>query len=145
MSIDIDPKREIDQLRLVAEMYYKLAEKLKSHLDVAMLNMTIREFSDCCKNTSYLHRNTALLHAIAHLSSSAIRLYSIEEIRRSLSIRWKEYDRIRNLTDKHQVKHAMISQMNSLIHFLLRHMVCHSESEWKRFKKYKIAYEAEIG
>ncbi len=140
--MSMDPQRQIDQLWIVAKMYHELALNLKSHMDVAPLQLTVREFAEHCKDLSYLHKNIALLYASAHLSSSAIRLYSIEEVRKSKSIRWTEYDRIRKMTDKHQVEQDVKTQTDSLVHFLLRHMVAHSEFEWKRFKQYKIAYEA---
>jgi hypothetical protein len=138
----IDQSRQINQLCIVAKMYHELAEDLKSQLDVTILQLKIRDFADHCKDVSYLHKNIALIHAIAHLSSSAIRLYSIDEIRKSQSIRWSEYARIRQIKDKKLIKQEVGNQIDNLIHFLLRHMVAHSESEWKRFKKYKNAYEA---
>ena len=104
--------------------------------------MKIGEFAKQCEDPSYLRQNTALLYASAHLASSAIRLYSIDEVLNCQSKRWTEYDNIRKLTDKEAVKKDVLTQLNNLVHFLLRHMVAHSESEWKRHKKYKIAYEA---
>lgn len=138
----MDQTRQINQLCIVAKMYHELAEDLKSQLDFTILKLKIRDFADQCKDVSYLHKNIPLIHAVAHLSSSAIRLYSIDEIRKSQSIRWKEYDRIRKIEDKNQVKQEINNRIDNFIHFLLRHMVAHSESEWKRFKDYRNAYEA---
>ena len=137
-----DQSRQVNQLCIVAKMYHELAEDLKSQLDVMILQLKIREFADYCEDISQLHENIALIHAIAHLSSSAIRLYSIDEIRKSKSKRWSEYARIRQIKNKIQVKEEVSNQIDTLIHFLLRHMVAHSESEWRRFNKYEIAYEA---
>ena len=138
----MDQTRQINQLYIVAKTYHELAEDLKSQLDFTILQLKIRDFADQCKDVSYLHKNIPLIHAVAHLSSSAIRLYSIDEIRKSHSIRWKEYDRIRKIEDKNQVKQEINNRIDNFIHFLLRHMVAHSESEWKRFKDYRNAYEA---
>ncbi len=137
-----DQSREINQLFIVAKMYHELAKDLRSQLEDMILQLKIRQFAEYCKDISYLHNNITLIHAIAHLSSSAIRLYSIDEILKATSTRWSEYSRIRQIKDKNQVKKEVGNQIDNLIHFLLRHMVAHSESEWKRFKKYKNAYEA---
>ena len=63
-------------------------------------------------------------------------------IRKSQSIRWREYVRIRKIEDKNQVKQEINNRIDNFIHFLLRHMVAHSESEWKRFKNYRNVYKA---
>ena len=138
-------KRQIQQLWTVAQMYHELAVSSNSHVDEAQLRLKIGEFAQHCEDPSYLRQNTALLYASAHLASSAIRLYSIDEVLKGQSKRWSEYDRIRNLADKKAVKQDLVSELDSLVHFLLRHMVAHSESEWKRYKKYKIAYETMRG
>jgi hypothetical protein len=140
--MNTDPQRQIHQLWAIAEMYHELAVSSKNQVEEAQLRLKIGEFAKQCEDPSYLRQNTALLYASAHLASSAIRLYSIEEVLKGQSKRWSEYDRIRNLTDKEAVKKDVVTQFNSLVHFLLRHMVAHSESEWKRYKKYKIAYGA---
>lgn len=138
MSINL--QRQIDQLWAVAKMYHGLAVRMQPKL-TAQLQLKVSEFADQCKDSSYLRKNVKLLRASAHLSSSAIRLYSIEEAKKS-SVRWVEYDRIRNLKNWDQVELEVKAKIKNLVHFLLRHMTAHSEDEWKKFKGYRIAYEA---
>ena len=129
-----DPQREINQLWAVAEMYHTLATNAKSHLDPTELKMTIGEFAENCKSQSYLDKHTPLLYAVAHLASCAVRLNSIEEGIRSQ--RWNKYREIaKPPADEGKIKQELNKNIDSLIHFLLRHKVAHSDSEMDRKNK----------
>jgi hypothetical protein len=123
-----DKRREIAQLWAVAERYYPLATDAKSHLDPTELKMTVGEFADKCRDQSYLDKHTSLLYAVAHLTSGAIRLYSIEQ--RLNSKRWVKYKEINNSSNNEEkIKKELEDNIDSLIHFLLRHEVAHAEPE----------------
>jgi flagellar biosynthesis regulator FlaF len=131
--MDDDKRREIAQLWTVAQMYYDLAIKEKSLVDPTELKMTIGEFAENCKEKSYLDKHKPLLYAVAHLTSGAVRLYPIEY--RLESERWKVYQCIDNINnDEEKVKKELKDNVNSLIHFLLRHEVVHAEPENKKYK-----------
>jgi hypothetical protein len=137
-----DERREIAQLWAVAEMYYTLATDAKSHLVPTELKMTVGEFAERCKNRSYLDEHTPLLFTVAHLASCAVRLHSIEE--KLNSKRWQEYWKIATSKDQERIKQELKNNIDSFIHFLMRHGVAHSESERKnsRYKKaFKVMYD----
>ena len=113
-------------------MYHDLAVSEKGRLDHKQLQMTVREFASRCKDASYLANNTPLLYTVAHLASSAVRLYSIEELLRSA--RWQKYWQIANLPDQQQIKLELKTHVDNLVHYLLRHGVAHSESEWQHLR-----------
>ena len=134
-----DKRREIAQLWAVAEMYYTLATTAKSHLDPTELKMTVDDFKKGCEGKSYLYKHTSLLYTVAHLTSGAIRLYSIEQ--RLNSERWKKYDAIKKLGKDKEVKKELEENIDGVIHFLLRHGVVHSETERNKKKAFEAMYD----
>ena len=130
-------QRQIEQLWMVANVYYDLATSLKDHLSYDQLKLTVREFANQCQDLTYLQQNKNLVLAIAHLASSAIRLYSIDELQKDNSIHWSKYHGILGSTDSIKARTLIQEQIVDVVHFLLRHMVAHSEDEWRGNKKYQ--------
>ena len=84
-----DDKRQIEQLWMVAKDYYDLATSMKDNLPDDQLKLTVREFVDHCQDLSCLQKNKNLVLASAHLASSAIRLYSIDELQKKFNSKSK--------------------------------------------------------
>jgi len=137
-----EDERQIEQLWMVAKAYYDLATSLKDYLPDDQLKLTVREFADQCQDLTCLQQNKNLVLASAHLASSAIRLYSIDELQKDNSIHWSKYYGILGSTDSNKARELIHQQIGDVVHFLLRHMVAHSEDEWKDNMKYAIAFKA---
>jgi hypothetical protein len=138
-----DAIRELRQLWFVSEKYFELALSEKDKIPETALNWTVKTLADKCKDPSELVKNKNLLYFAAHLMSCAVRLYSIEENLKSG--RWSCYNKIINCKDVPKIHHEIVQNLAIYIHFLLRHMVAHSESERSRRKEFKIAFEAMYG
>jgi hypothetical protein len=137
-----DTIRELTQLWFVSEKYFELALSEKDRIPQAALKWTVKILADKCKEQSELSRNKNLIYFVAHLNSCAVRLYSIEENLRS--DRWVRYDTLKKCKDEGKIRHEIEQNLAVYIHFLLRHMVAHSESERARHKnkKFRIAFDA---
>lgn len=131
--------REIRQLWFTSEKYFELALSEKDKIPQIALKWTVRNLADKCKERSELSSNKNLIYFSAHLNSCAVRLYSIEENLKS--DRWNRYDKLRNCDDMQRIRDEIMQNLAVYIHFLLRHMVAHSESEWKRYRKFRTAFE----
>ena len=85
MTIDPDQRRELAQLRFAAEYYLQLAKRLKRRIESESssrmpLDETIRNLSANFAVALQAKRNELSVHRlIAHLSSAAVRLVTIEE------------------------------------------------------------------
>jgi hypothetical protein len=134
-----DKQRELKQLWFVPEMYFHMAQSEKERVSQELLQCTVGELASRCISPQGIEQNQNLICAGAHLMSCAVRLFSIEECVESK--RYKEYQKIREWGDDSEIKKEIETYLNKYIHFLLRHMVAHSESKRSMFPKYKTAYE----
>jgi hypothetical protein len=135
--------REIRQLWFISEKYFELALSEKDKIPDAALKWTVKTLADKCKDPSELSKNKNLIYFVAHLNSCAVRLYSIEENLKSG--RWNCYDKLKKCNDGGRIRQEIVQNLPAYIHFLLRHMVAHSESERTRHKRFRIAFEAMYG
>jgi len=97
-----DIKREIEQLWFVSEMYFNLALNEKTKIPKSDLNLTIDIIADKFKDIKELKKNVNLFYSIAHLTSSAVRLFSIDENLKT--DRWHIYNKIKNLDEVPRIK-----------------------------------------
>ena len=134
-------KREIDQLRFVADKYFELAETEKANISQAALHYTVGKITEYWTNdTNWPETNKSLVYLLAHLASCAIRLYSIDENLKPK--RWKSYyEKLITMSDPVEIETEIKQNLDVYVHFLLRHMVAHAESERKRNQQYKKAFE----
>jgi hypothetical protein len=137
--MDEEIKREIKQLWFISEKYFGLALSEKDKIPQPDLEWTVRFLADKCKDPSELSKNKNLIYFVAHLNSCAVRLYSIDE--NVKSERWKDYNKLKDCKDGGKIQQEIKQNLAIYIHFLLRHMVAHSESEWKKYKKFREAFE----
>jgi len=120
-------KRELIQLWIIASHYFSLSKRLKNKLNSKQLKLTLEDIAKLCNNkpkiTSELKR---IMLITAHLSSSALRLNTIDEIfGLRHSKRWAIY---KNLEDNSNLnKTTLHSNSDKIIHILLRHGVGHAE------------------
>jgi hypothetical protein len=138
-----ETKRELTQLLFVSEKYFQLALSEKDKIPQTDLKWTVKILADKCKNPAELSKNKNLIYFAAHLNSCAVRLYSIDENLKS--DRWNCYDKLKKCNDGRRIRHEIVQNLAVYIHFLLRHMVAHSESERTRYKKFRVAFEAMYG
>jgi hypothetical protein len=120
-----------------------LALSEKDKIPQTALKWTVKILADKCKDPSELSKNKNLINFAAHLNSCAVRLYSIEENLKS--DRWSRYDKLKKSKDGRRIRDEILQNLPVYIHFLLRHMVAHSESERKRYKSFRTAFEAMYG
>ena len=135
-----DIKREIVQLWFISEMYFNLALNEKTKIPNSDLNLTIDIIADRFNDIKELKKYINLIFSIAHLTSSAVRLFSIDE--NIKTDRWHIYNKIKKLDEVPKIKKEINENLNSIIHFLLRHAVARSESERLRRDKSRIAFDA---
>jgi hypothetical protein len=135
-----ETKRELRQLWFVSEKYFELALREKDKIPQTTLKWTVKILADKCKDSAELSKNKNLIYFVAHLNSCAVRLYSIDE---NLKLdRWNCYDKLKRCNDGGRIRHEIVQNLAVYIHFLLRHMVAHSESERTRHKNFREAFEA---
>jgi hypothetical protein len=135
--------REIRQLWFISEKYFELALSEKDKIPQDALKWTVKILADKCKDPLELSKNKNLIYCVAHLNSCAVRLYSIDENLKSA--RWNCYDKLKKCNDGGRIRQEIVQNLAVYIHFLLRHMVAHSESERTRYKKFRIPFEAMYG
>jgi Mg2+ and Co2+ transporter CorA len=126
-------KREIKQLWFMAKHYFSLSTRIKNKLNTAQLKLTPKDTAQTWNNqpkpSSNLKRFTLML---AHLSSCAIRLNTIDEILNST--RWQIYQQIKR--NKQLSIRILRKKSKNIIHCLLRHIVAHSEPSSKSKSQY---------
>lgn len=86
-------KREFEQLFFIADFYFELSKTEKENLTEEEINRSIHDWSLICENETNYKKIGPFLFFSAHLSSCAIRLYSIDETMRS--DRWQSYENIK--------------------------------------------------
>jgi len=138
-----DTIRELTQLWFVSEKYFELALSEKNKIPQTAMKWTVKILADKCKDPSELSKYKHLIYFAAHLNSCAVRLYSIEENLKSE--RWNCYDKLKKCNDGRRIQQEIVQNLAVYIHFLLRHVVAHSESERTRYKKFRLAFEAMYG
>jgi hypothetical protein len=135
--------REIRQLWFISEKYLELALAERHKIPQTALKWTVKILANKCSDPLELSKNKNLIYFAAHLNSCAVRLYSIDENLKS--DRWNRYDRLKHCNDGRRIRQEIVQNLAVYIHFLLRHMVAHSESERTRYKKFRVAFEAMYG
>jgi hypothetical protein len=118
-------------------MYYGQAQS--TEVPAQHLQLSVKALADACKDHKGFENHKNLIEASAHLNSCAVRLYAIEEC--ISSERLQNYKNIRERGDACQIRDEINKSTQDYIHFLLRHMVAHSESKRLDSSKYKTAYE----
>jgi hypothetical protein len=136
---DEESRRELRQLWYVSEMYLSLAQTEKKQISQDSLKWTIKDLASKCDSNQGLKENENLIRAVAHLVSSAVRLYAIEECVGSK--RYKAYNRIIGRHNSSEISQEIEGSLHCYIHFLLRHMVAHSETRWKKDRNHEIAFK----
>lgn len=122
MCSDIDDAREIMQLWNAAQFCYSLVPK---DVDAADMDKTVREWSDEYESSHAFHVTPLFIHSV-HLTSCAIRLYSIDEKRNYQ--RYQDYQRWWN--DKSMgAREFSTRNTGRIIHCVLRNVVAHNEKK----------------
>jgi len=134
-----DILRETRQLWRVAEIYFDLALDQKKSISTDFLKYSVGDIADKFKNLGDVENYQSLIYMTAHIMSCSVRLYSIDEILKT--IRWNKYYNLINCKDSSKVEDILIKDLDCFIHFLLRNMVAHSEKQRKKYEKYEVAFE----
>jgi len=139
--MDADDKREIVQLWWAGRKYFKMAEDVREDLSDDDLQLTVKQLANKCEKMSDIKGVTALQMKLnAHLGSCAIRLYSIDEKCRGMSVRWSDYESLKNKKDALTVS-EVLQKKETVVHFLLRHNVAHEEDATSKIQKHEKAYK----
>jgi hypothetical protein len=147
MRYSKDDKREFGQLWIIAKYYFRKAIEHYQRINNTQLSLTVKEIAERCENESEIIRIKNWLLASADFASCSVRLYSIDEkqnsnIFQSYKCRiWIKDNSINSMDNSDCVRKAYEKEKNKLTHIVLRHMVAHSETESRDYKKaFQILY-----
>jgi hypothetical protein len=126
-------ERELTQLWYGAKLYFNL---LPINIEIKRLNLNIINWAKECKRHDSFYKDDLFIFS-SHLSSCAVRLYSIDEILNSKRFT-NYYDYWKN--KQKGKKYFNKSQTNEIIHCVLRNLISHNEEEDKDNEKRSYKY-----